>query len=167
MRPLLDWQLSVGSLLFALGLAGTAVAQCTMGGTNAYWHANGAGCGTPPTLGALNAPVLGTTCVLRTSNLPPNALFVVSWITTFPPGLATTTLLGFPLGTGCSNYIPSPDAFVLNYAWSGFVDVALPIPANPSWIGHVVNVQSAVLDVFSAAINFPEVSNGVCLYPGN
>jgi hypothetical protein len=167
MRPLLDRQLPVRSVVLVLGLAGTSVAQCVMGGTAAYWNASGPGCGTPPTLGALNLPVLGTTCVLRTSNLSPNALFVVTWITTSPPGLPTTTLLGFPFGAGCSNYIPAPEAYVLNYVWSGSVDVALSIPANAAWIGHVVTAQSAVLDVFSAAINFPEVSNGVCLYPGN
>lgn len=122
------------------------------------------GCVTPALLSASADPVLGTTTVLTTTNLPPAALLVAMSVVLPPsvPAPATMDLAGFPLLPGCSNFLPNADGIVVEVAIGGSASIPLPIPNDPWWIGKVVHCQSAVLSLpFDV-----EMSNGLCLFLG-
>ena len=91
MRPSELWLLSLRSCCLALCLGNAITAQCTSPASMAGVASISTGCGSPQ-LGVSPLPVFGTVVTLRTTNLPPNTWFVVTWVKLTAPGAPTTDL---------------------------------------------------------------------------
>ncbi|MGK0300287.1 MAG: hypothetical protein ACI89X_001155 [Planctomycetota bacterium] len=104
-------------------------------------------------------PVLGSTCVMTTTNVPSTGLIALQTLSLAQvnPGIS----LGFLGMPGCTAYANLDAVYTIPVS-SGVAGFSLPIPNQANLVGYTLTAQSSVFDPTANAFGFIN-SNGVLL----